>query len=145
MATIRNYDHKVTINVACAAACTEGLLYGINSSGKAVVADRTTGPQAAVGFAVTSITTAQASGNVNVALAPRGIVECVAANIAGGAFTAGATVYLDTAGKYTTTKPSTAADILQPVGVALTTLKVAVNIVPYGLTIQAAGTTTIAP
>jgi len=145
MANIKNYNADLTLNVPASGAISEGLLYGLNSSGQAVAADRATGPQRAVGVAITSLTAGQATNGTNVALTNMAIIECAAGDIAGGAFTNGATVYLDTAGKYTTTKPSTAANILQPVGVALSTTKVAVNIVPYGLTIQASGSTTIAP
>jgi hypothetical protein len=145
MANTKNFDNSMTINVPAAGAVSEGLLYGINASGQAVAADRATGPQRAVGFAITSLTAAQASNGNYVALVPTGIVECNTVDIAGGAFTIGGTVYLDTAGKYTTTKPTTAGNILQAVGVAMSASKVAVNIVPYGLTLQVSGSTTIAP
>jgi len=145
MAKVKNYNEDVTLNVQASGAISEGLLYGLNSSGQAVAADRATGPQRAVGVAVTGLTAAQQAAGAIVALCPIAVIECDAADIAGSAFTQGATVYLDVSGKYTTTKPSTAANIIQPVGVALTTTKVAVNIVPYGLTLQASGSTTIAP
>lgn len=145
MANTRKYNKEVTVNLIATGVVSEGLLYGVDSSGNPVLADRTTGPQKATGFCVKGLSAADGAAGKAVALAREGIVECVAANIAGGAFTVGATVYLDTAGKYTTTKPSTAADILQAVGTALTTLKVAVHISPLTLTLQAAGTTTIAP
>lgn len=131
------------MNVPAVAAVSEGLLYGINSSGQAVIANRTTGPQRAVGVAVTSLTTAQQAAGKVVALTDNAIVECAAADIAGGAFTVGATVYLDTAGKYTSTKPSTAADIIQAVGVAMSATKVFVNITTLTLTLQTAGNSTI--
>ncbi len=128
MATVKKYDTDVTINVQAAAAVTEGLLYGIDTNGKAVVADRTTGPQRASGFAVRGLTTAEATAGKAVALCSRGIVQLAAADIAGGAFTVGADVWLDVTGEYTTTKPTTATQLLQYVGVALTTTKVAVNL-----------------
>lgn len=141
MATIRKYNKDVTINVTATGAITEGLLYGINSSGNPVLADRST-PIAVAGFAVKGLSSADGAAGKAVALAHIGIVECVAAEIAGGAFTVGANVYLDTAGKYTTTKPATATHILQYVGVAMTTTKVAVNIAPP-LTITAAASGTL--
>lgn len=145
MATLKNYNKSITINVPAAAACSEGLLYGINSSGQAVIADRATGPQRAVGVAVSALSSAQQALGTHVALAQMAIVECAAADIAGGSFTVGGTVYLDTAGKYTTTKPSTEAHIIQAVGVALSATKVAVNISTAVLVLQASGATTIAP
>jgi hypothetical protein len=143
MSVIKKYDKDVTINVAVAAAVSEGLLYGIDANGKAVVADRVTGPQAAVGFAVTSLSTAQMNEGKNVALAQKGIIELETGHIAGGAFTVGATVFLDVTGEYTTTKPTTATHLVQPVGVAMTTTKVVVNIVPGVLVAQAAGNSNI--
>lgn len=143
MGLIRKYDPDVTINVGCAAAVTEGRLYGIDSNGKAVVADRATGPQSASGVAVSTVTTAQASAGMNVALTPIAIIECTTSEIEGGAFTVGAPVYLHTTGFYTTTKPSAAASILQRVGTALSATKVYVNIAGHALTLQAAGNSTI--
>ena len=145
MATVKNYLNEMTFNVPVNTSIAEGLLVSLNSSGKAIVADRTTGPAAAIGFAVSAVTAAQVTANpsINVALCPIGVIECAAADIAGGAFTQGAVVYLDTAGKYTTTKPSTAADIIQAVGRAITTTKVAVIVPPYAPTLQAAATSTI--
>jgi hypothetical protein len=142
MAAQTNYDSIVTLNVLASGAISEGLLYGLDTAGKAVLADRTT-PQTAIGFAVKGLTAAQAAAGEKVALSPRGIVQCVAADIAGSAFTLGATVYVDTAGKYTTTKPTTNGHLHQPVGVAMTTTKVFVNLGVGFILAQTAGNSNI--
>jgi hypothetical protein len=58
--------------------------------------------------------------------------------------TAGAQQYLSgTAGGITATRPTTAGDTIQPVGLALTTTKVMFNICAPAIVAQAAGTTTL--
>jgi hypothetical protein len=147
MATVKKYNRYLTFDVpGVTSIISEGLLYGINGSGQAVPADRTGGSViVAVGFCATpgGITAVQATNGIPVALCPMGIVDCAAADIAGGAFTVGATVFTDTAGKYTTTKPTTATHLVQEVGVAVSATKVLVNITPSAKLAQAAGNSNI--
>jgi hypothetical protein len=143
MGNTKMYSRDVTVNLIATGAIVEGLLYGVNGTGNPVLADRAT-PISVVGFAVKGLTAAEGAAGKAAAFTRHGIVELVAAEIAGGTFTIGANVYLDTAGKYTTTKPSTATNILQYVGVAISTTKVAVYVSPP-LVITAAASGTLSP
>lgn len=143
MATVKKYNQWVTWNVKGAAAVTEGLFYGIDTSGNAVVADNTT-PKAALGFAVKGLTTAQYNNGDAVALCQQGVIEFATSEIAGGAFTVGAAVYLGASGGVTTTKPTTNTYLVQPVGVALTTTKAAINTMNGFIVAQTSGNSNIA-
>lgn len=140
MAKILSYLKEVTGNAKAAAAVTRGLLYGINSSGKVAAATNATGAYvAAAGFAVEPLTTAQVNNNDVEALSQIGMVEFDTANIAGGALTIGATVYLDTAGGVTTTSPTANGTLVQPVGIAFSATQVLLNIHAPSVKAQTAG------
>jgi len=144
MAKVLKADTTVTtIAKGVSSAINEGLLYGINSSGLVVPADNVTGPVPAVGFCIKGITAAQASGGVPVALTDRGIVEFAAADIAGGAFTVGATVYLGAAGGVTTTKPTTNTYLVQPIGTAMSATKAKLTVAPGFIVAQTAGNSNV--
>lgn len=145
MGKVLSYVKETTGNVKANAAMSKGLLYGVNSSSKAVAATNASGAYiVAAGFAVDDMTTAQATNNDVAALTTQGVVEFSAANIEGGALTPGAPVYLHTAGGVTTTRPTAAGTLIQAVGVALTATKVLLNVAaPIGKA-QAAATTDVA-
>ncbi len=123
-----------------AAAIVEGRLYGVNASGNLVAADRST-PVRAVGVAFKPMSAANAVDKP-VTLFIAGIIELETADI-DGAWTVGAAVYLGLAGKYTTVKPTTATNIAQVIGTALSANRVFVQVQPLALTVQAAATSNI--
>lgn len=143
MAKTLKADTSVTypLLVAASAAATEGLLFTVNSSSQAVLADNTT-PTRAVGFAIKGISASESASGKPVVLVSRGIVEVAAADIV-GSWTVGALVYLATAGKYTTVKPTTNGVAAQPVGWALSSERVWVDVAPSGLLVQTAGNSNI--
>jgi hypothetical protein len=144
MAYTKKADTTVTTNVpGVSSAITEGLLYGINSSGQAVPADNVTGPVPAVGFAVKGINAAQATAGTPVALTDRGIVEFLTSEIAGGAFTVGATVFVGTSGGVTTTKPTTNTYLVQAIGTAISATKAVIKVVPGFIIAQTAGNSNV--
>lgn len=145
MGFIRTYVQESAISVPSAIASTAGLLYGTDSSGNLKLADQTAvGATHALGFAITSVTVAQAGAGRPVGLARIGIVDLLAAEIAGGAFTIGQEVFLDTAGKWSTTYPSTNGNTIQAVGIAIGATKVAAFVMPPIAKLQAAGNSTLA-
>lgn len=122
-ATVRKYDVNVTANISTAIAISQGLFYGL-SSGVAILATNLAGAYiAAIGFAVTDMTLAVAGQGKPIALCDRGIVDFAAANITGGALTAGAPFYLSTAGMVTPTRPTANGTLIQPLGIALSTTR----------------------
>jgi len=145
VATILKYDRDVTINQTATIAVTKGLLYGITNTGAYILADRTT-PTKAVGFAIAdNLSTDIGYLTKAVGLSPCGVIDFAdnTAVIAGGAFTIGSVVYLDTAGGYTTTKPVTNGNLHQPVGVALTTTRAFIHMTQGYLLAQTAGNSNI--
>lgn len=141
--TIRKYDVSVTPQLPINTAITAGVLYGL-SGGYAAQATNAAGAYIpAIGFAVTSMTAADATSKKEVALATKGIIDLTAGQIQGGALTAGAPVYLHTGGTYTSTRPTTNGTYLQCVGIALTTTRVLVHINPSGLLVQTSGNSVI--
>ena len=143
MAKVLKADPSVTYPVAmnASAAASEGYLYGINSSGAGLLADCST-PVFAVGFAFRDLSAANSALGKPVILYQRGIIELTASDITGG-WTIGAGVYLSTAGKWTTVKPSTNAYALQPVGVAVSATRVLVDVANHRTLFQTAATSTV--
>jgi hypothetical protein len=146
MASILKYDKDVTLNITANLAVTRGLLYGINSSGNFVLADQTTGPQVAFGFApFDNLSTDVGYLTKAVALTTRGVIDFAdtTSMIAGGTFTVGATVWLGTAGGYTTTKPTTNGHLAQAVGIAVGTTRAVIEVSMVPLLAQTAGNSNI--
>lgn len=145
MGYIRSYVQESAVAVPGIIASTAGKLYGTDSSGNLTLADKTSGAAVhALGFAISTITSAQATAGRPVGLARIGIVDLLAAEIAGSSFTIGQEVYLDTAGKWSTTYPSANGDTIQPVGIAIGATKVAAFVTPPIAKLQAAGNSTLA-
>lgn len=134
-----------TIVARTDAAVVAGLLYGVHTDGKIKLATNLAGSVVqALGVALRAYSLAQVTTNKeSVTLYPRGKVKCSASEIEGGAFTTGATVYLHTTGFYTTTRPTTANTLIQPVGIAISATEVLVDIQPSALKAQAAGTSLV--
>lgn len=131
---ILRYAKDSAIPFTAAAASAIGELCGVDSAGKTVLADADA-PVLAVGVAVT----AGVVGSRH-AVALAGVVRNAA-----WTWTPGSTMYLsDTAGGWTDTPPATAADKIQPVGIAISATEIAFNVTPSGLALQAAGTSTVA-
>ncbi len=131
------YNKEMTfpLKVNSSVTVAEGDLVGVNSSGEAVLADKTQGAiVAGVGVAVTAA--AGASGD-QVAVAPMATVRGFSS------LTPGARQYLATVGGITPTRPTTAGDLIQPAGLALAADTVQFNLAQSGIVAQAAGTTTI--
>jgi hypothetical protein len=134
-ARVIRYDKSSTLNIKVAAAQTiaEGDLIGVDSSGNAVQAAKTQGAIIpAIGVALRD-----AVANDWLGVAP--IAEV------GGytSLTPGAQQYLSTAGARTSTRSTTAADLLQAVGTAISATKILFNVTPSFLVYQAAGNTTL--
>lgn len=142
-AVIEQYDDRVTPVLKASGAITKGLLYGISGGVATLATNAAGGNVPALGFAITSLTAAQATAGKRVGLASRGILTLSATEITGSTFTAGAPVYVATAGKYTSTRPTTATEMIQPVGIAITTTQILVMVSPAALKAQAAATTVI--
>lgn len=135
MPTVRQYNKDVSFTLVAGAALTEGQLCGVNGSGNAVLADSTAadGPIHAVGFAVRTV----ASG-APVAICPVGVVDGFSS------LTPGARQFASgTAGGVTATRPTGAGDAIQPVGIAISTTMIAMNISPTPVLAQAAGNSTV--
>ena len=142
-ATVRKYDVSVTPDLAIGGAISMGLLYGL-SGGVATLATNLAGAFVyAIGFAVTSMTAADSTAGRRVALSSRGILDLAAANIEGGALTAGAPVYLHTAGMYTSTRPTTNGTLLQQVGIALSTTRILADVTSPMVKVQTAGNSNV--
>lgn len=141
--TVRKYDVGVTPEIKLGGACTQGLLYGI-SGGVATLATNVAGGFIyAIGFALQAYTTRDYTDGKNGCFPTRGILDLNAADIVGGALTAGAPVYLATGGLYTPTSPTVNGTLRQVVGMALTTTRVLVDIVPPSAKAQTAGNSNI--
>jgi hypothetical protein len=127
-------DYLVT-----SAALMGGNLVGISSTGTVILAQANAVATAACAFCLQDYPSGGAAG----ALYTKGVVKN-----AGVGLTPGLRVYLSatTAGAITQVQPSTAGNIVQPVGIALNTTDVLFDINIGGVVtqIQAAGTTTIA-
>jgi hypothetical protein len=131
------YDKNTTVTVKVDSSTTlnEGDLASINSSSQAVIAQKTTGAvQAAVGIAVRA---GDGTKGDYVALAPVAEVDGFTS------LTPGATYYLNTAGGVTATRPTTAGDAIQAVGVAVSATKILFNVQAQFILAQAAATTTL--
>lgn len=118
------------------AALSAGDLVGYDSSGNLVKADADAGtPIPAVGVILFD-----AASGAPCSFATQAILED-----ADWSWTAPAYIYLSgTAGGYTATKPSTATNIVQPVGVARTATTAFINIALQTHVLQAAGNSALA-
>ena len=129
----------------------QGDLVGINSAGKMVKADADSSSQVmAVGVAFGPVDdladysgmpdAVQSAVEANRILVDRDRIAAVVYGIelenndADSGFTPGQPVYLAPGGGYTQTAPSTAGDLVQIVGTALTAERIAVFVVPSGVT-----------
>lgn len=140
---VQQHDPNAAARLSAGGAITAGLLYGL-SSGVATLATNAAGASVqAIGFAVSALTSGQATAGNKVGIATRGRVKFDTSKIAGGSLTAGAPVYLATAGGVTSTRPTTANELIQVVGIALSTTEVLLNVVPSAVKAQAAGTSLV--
>lgn len=129
----------------------QGDLVGINSAGKMVKADADAASTVmAVGVAFGPVDllsdyssmpdAVQSAVEANRVLVDRDRISAVVYGIeaenndADSGFTPGEPVYLAPGGGYTQTRPTTTGDLIQVVGTALTAERVAVHVVPSGLT-----------
>lgn len=142
-AQVTKYVVEGAIAVPSAIVATEGLLYGVDTSGNLALADCHTGPVHALGFSVKGVSLADAAAGRTVALARQGIIQLSSTEIT-GSWTIGQEVYLEQSGKYTTVFPAVNGDTIQAVGIAIGTNKVAVTVMPPIAKLQAAGTSTLA-
>ncbi|HEY3281401.1 MAG TPA: hypothetical protein VGN26_03940 [Armatimonadota bacterium] len=133
---VTKQGNTLTLKAAAAADIAEGKLVGVDSSGNAIVATNASGAIVqAVGVAVKA---AKGASNQYVAVATWAIVDGFTG------LTLSGTVYLDTAGGVTQTRPTTAGTAIQPVGVAVSATKVLFSLGSYFATAQVAGTSTLA-
>lgn len=132
---ILGYNRDSAFRAVAAATITAGQLVGLNSSGKAVLADADAAtPIEAVGFALED-----AKSGDTIGVAQIGRVEDTSAT-----YTVGAKLWLSgTAGGVTETKVSTAGNIIQPVGTAISATKAILNVSPCAIKLQASGATTV--
>lgn len=141
-ARVTQYVVEGAVSVATAIAITEGLLYGVDSAGTAILADCHTGPVHALGFAIKGLTLAQAGVRTVAGLARIGIIQLSTTEIT-GTWTIGQEVYLEQTGKWTTVFPAVNGDTIQAVGIAIGTNKVAAYVMPPIAKLQAAGNSTL--
>lgn len=133
---VARYARDTAVVLTAGAAISQGQLIGINSSGQAVLADADAGtPIPAVGFALRDV----ASGEKGAFAIAGELID------SSWSWTAGQKLYLSgTAGGLTATAPSTATNLVQPVGIALSATKVLLNISLSQTVVQAAGNSTVA-
>jgi hypothetical protein len=113
-----------------------GQLVGLDSTGKMVLADADAAtPIPAVGVAV-----------VDVAIGGKGSFTLLGKlKNSAWSFTPGAKLYASgTAGAFTATAPSTAGNLVQPVGFARSATEVVFNVAQSATVVQAAGNSTVA-
>lgn len=123
----------------------QGDLVAIDSNGQVVLADKDTGPVGAHGFAFfpdelgpAAARTGVAALTVKCAIARRGVLNGFTS------LTIGANAFLSgTAGGYTTTAPSTNADVYQCVGVATAADTIDVIVQPPLFKFQTSGNSTV--
>lgn len=131
---ITRYATDTAFKLQAAATISKGQLVGVDANGKAVLADADAAtPIKAIGFALSDVVSGDMLG-----IALSGEIE-----VPGGTMNEAAVLYLsDTAGAVTETAPSTATDVVQPVGFVISPTRYILNITAAFGTVQAAGTTT---
>lgn len=134
---IERYDKDTAFRAVCAATIAAGQLVGLDASGNLVLADADAAtPIEAVGVALT----AGVSGNT-IGVAQDAQLKNTAWSFAVGS--AGKLWLSGTAGGMTTTRPTTATNLVQAVGRSLSATRVIVRITPAVARVQADGTTTV--
>jgi hypothetical protein len=144
--SVLKYDPQLATPVPISGAITEGLLYGVDNTGKMVIANALHGAIVpAVGVALKSLSAGDATAGRVGALLTQGKINFDATEIDGGALTPGQPVYLSIAipGGVTSTRQTGVGDLIQPIGMALTTTQVWLNVIPPALKAQAAGNSNV--
>lgn len=135
---VTKYDPDDCFNLIAAVDIEEGQLVGIDTDGKAALADANATPAAGVASEAIGVAVRTAKAGAAVAVAPICTVDGFSS------LTKGGKVWLSTtAGGVTQTRPATTGDIVQPVGRAKTATEIKFNVSQTAVKVQAAGSSTV--
>lgn len=140
MPRVIKYDPEDTFNLIAAVVISEGDLVGIDTNGKAALADADATPAAGVCNEAIGVAVRAAAIGDAVAVCPQATVDGFSS------LTVAARQWLsNTAGARTETMPTTVGNTLQPLGRAKNATTIQFNVCPAVGKYQAAATTTIVP